>query len=63
MVKDNNKPFVMSFELEKETPGTYRYKEMEGEPGVPPVLATIYVKKWALGSPAPEKLTVTLAVE
>lgn len=58
----SNKPFEMTFELEKETPGTFRYKEVTEEAGTPPVLQSIYVKKWVLGSTPPEKLTLTLTV-
>ena len=55
----------IEFTLEKETPGTIRYKETvdEASPFDGPVIGTLYVKKYAaakLGNP--EKLTVTLKV-
>lgn len=59
----DNKPFEMTFELEKETKNTYRYAEMVGDEGKPPLIGTIYVQKWALGTSAPERLAVTLTIE
>ncbi len=47
------------FSLEKETKNTYRYQEEPPE-GQPPVVGALYVQKWALGSPAPETLKVTI---
>lgn len=47
-----------TFVIEKETPGTFRYQEaFEGEVKA---IGTLYVKKWALGTPVPERLKVTV---
>lgn len=35
------------FALEKETKGTFRFKE-QPESGQPPVVGTLYVQKWAV---------------
>ncbi len=53
----------MVFGLERETKNTYRYNELATDDGTPPVIGTIYVQKWALGTKAPEKLSVTLQAE
>lgn len=50
---------TISFKKEKTTPGTVRYQEVPEE-GQPPVVKTLYVQKWALGSEVPENLTVTI---
>ena len=48
------------FTLEKETKNTYRYQaELEGKP---PAVTTIYVQKWALGSPPPTRIKVTVEI-
>ena len=44
--------------LGKTTKGTYVYEE-EGE-GQPPVLRTLYIQKWALGSDPPKEIQVTI---
>ena len=51
------------FELEKETPGTYRYKELI-TPGEPPAIGTVYIKKYLMpdGS-APNQITVTVTID
>lgn len=48
-----------TYVVDKETPGTIRYRveEIEGEPN--PV-TTIYIRKWGLGSPPPERIRVTV---
>jgi len=46
------------FVLERETKNTMRYQE-ESE-GKPPVVGTLYVQRWALGSPVPARLEVTI---
>jgi len=51
--------FIAKFKMEKETKGTYRYQE-ETENGQPPKIGTLYIRKWALGSPIPQNLTVTV---
>lgn len=50
----------LQFAKEKETPNTIRYKEQVGEES-PPVLGTLYVQKWWLGTSAPKELTVTIS--
>ncbi len=51
---------MLEFAIEKETKNTVRYEEKTG--GQPPAVGTIYVQKWALGTPAPATLRVTLEV-
>jgi len=46
-------------ELEKSTKNTYRYKEEEKE-DLPPILRTLYIQKWAVGSKPPQKLKITI---
>ncbi len=60
---NGNKAFAMVFGLERETKNTYRYNELPTDDGTPPVVGTIYVQKWALGTKAPEKLSVTLQAQ
>nr|MDO8045863.1 hypothetical protein [Candidatus Baldrarchaeota archaeon] len=52
----NSKTIVLN--KEKETKNTIRYRE-ETE-GQPPIVQTIYIQKWFAGSPAPEKIKVTI---
>jgi len=52
------KEFTATFVKEKETKRTFRY--MEETEGQPPRIGTLYVQQWALGSPAPERLRVTV---
>jgi hypothetical protein len=47
----------IEFSFEKETPGTYRFKENAEGPDV--VVGTLYVKKSAMSDP-PKTLTVTI---
>lgn len=48
----------ITFTLEKETKNTYRYQEeLSGEP---PAIGTLYVQKWVLGQPAPQRIRLTL---
>jgi len=49
---------TLTFAMEKETKNTIRYQEETD--GKPPVVGTLYVQRWALGSPVPRKLTVTV---
>lgn len=44
---------------EKETPGTWRYKETADEI----TIGTLYIKKRALAPPIPEEITVTIEAE
>jgi len=49
---------TLTFNLEKETKGTWRYAEVAEGPD--PVVGTLYVKKSALTGDAPKVLTVTI---
>jgi len=49
---------VRTFTIEKETKNTVKYSE--DQDGEPPVVGTLYVQKWAAGSPPPAKLSVTI---
>ena len=49
---------TITLSREKETKNTIRYRE-ETE-GQPPIVQTIYIQKWFAGSPAPEKIKVTI---
>ena len=51
---------VISMELERETKGTYRYKEVEDKGGMPPVIRTVYIAKWSMDGKAPQEIKVTL---
>ena len=48
----------VKFELEKETKGTFRFKETGEKEDYK--IGTLYVKKTAFQGTAPDKLTVTL---
>ena len=49
---------TITLSKEKETKNTIRYtEETEGQP---PILRTIYIQKWFAGSPAPERIKVTI---
>lgn len=50
--------YRLTFTLEKETKGTYRYAEVADGPN--PVVGTLYIKKSALTGDAPSTLTVTI---
>ena len=50
---------VVKFRIEKETKGTVKYDEVI-EPGKPPVIGVLYVKKYALPSPYPKEVVATL---
>ena len=56
MTKD--KPFTATFKLEKETKNTVRYAE-EAE-GRRPVVGTVYIDKYELGQPYPQRIRVTI---
>lgn len=47
-----------TFELERETKRTYRYREVQE--GDPEAVGSLYVQKWATGSPPPKRITATL---
>jgi hypothetical protein len=44
--------------LGKTTKGTYVYEEEVGDQ--PPVLRSLYIQKWALGSDPPKEIQVTI---
>jgi len=50
------RPIVLT--LEKETKGTYRYKEELS--GQPEVIGIQYIRKWAVGTPPPQKIQLTI---
>jgi len=47
----------VEMEIEKETPGTYRYREIAR--GKPPAIKTLYVQKWAFEKP-PKRIRVRI---
>ncbi len=49
---------VLTFTLERETKNTIRYQEQTS--GQAPAIGTLYIQKWAVGTPAPQTLTVTV---
>ena len=51
----------VEMEIEKETPGTYRYKETAT--GKPPVQKTLYGQKWAVGEKPPKRIKVSVRGE
>jgi hypothetical protein len=57
MATKSSTEFNLVFDLEKETPGTFRYRERTDDS---PVVGTLYVKKAALPNGAPKALTVTV---
>ena len=56
MAKNGTTKIVL--EREKETPGTVRYRE-QTEEGQPPILGTLYIKKWFAGSCETVEVTIT----
>lgn len=52
-------PFTIELDIEKETDNTHRYKEVTGK-GNPPKVRTLYIQKWVLGDPAPQRIRVTI---
>lgn len=46
------------FEYERSTKGAHRYQEKAE--ATEPIVGTLYVRKWAVGNDAPEKLTVVI---
>lgn len=54
----------LSFKMDKETKGTYRYAEQGIEPGGRGVIGSIYLNKSLFnGSAAPQEITVTVAAK
>ena len=49
---------TLAFATERETKNTVRFQEEAN--GKPPVIGTLYVQRWALGEPLPQRLTVTI---
>ena len=49
---------TIKFTLERETKNTVRY--MEDSEGKPPIVGTIYLQKWALGTTPPKALKVVV---
>ena len=50
-----------TLKLERETKNTYRYQEeLKGKP---PIIGTLYLQKWALGSPPPQRIRVIVETE
>jgi len=56
---DEKSAVSLSFTKEKETKNTVRYQEAPEE-GRPPIIGTLYVQKWFLGTASPKTLTLTL---
>ena len=49
---------TLVFVMERETKNTVRFQEeVDGKPSV---VGTLYVQRWALGQPVPQRLTVTI---
>ena len=49
---------TLGFVIDRETKNTVRFQE-EAD-GKPPVVGTLYVQRWALGEPVPQRLAVTI---
>ena len=49
---------TLVFVTERETKNTVRFQEEAN--GKPSVIGTLYVQRWALGQPLPQRLTVTI---
>ena len=49
---------TLVFVTERETKNTVRFQEETN--GKPPAVGTLYVQRWALGEPLPQRLTVTI---
>jgi len=56
---EQRKKFETVLTLEKQTKGTYRYRE---DPEHPPIVGYIYLKKWVLGPQPPRKIKITFEV-
>lgn len=55
-----SKPFIdVTLVVGKETKNTYRYDE-EPQAGQPPKVGTQYIQKWALPSPPPQRIKLTV---
>lgn len=49
------------FEFERSTKGTHRYQEVAET--TEPVIGTLYVRKWAVGQRAPQRIVLTIQEE
>ena len=49
---------TLVFVTERETKNTVRFQEEATDK--PPVIGTLYVQRWALDEPLPQRLTVTI---
>lgn len=47
-----------TFELERETKRTHRYREVQE--GEPEAVGSLYVQKWVTGNPPPKKIKAML---
>jgi hypothetical protein len=56
---EERRKITIEFAFERATKNTVRYQEVV-EPGYPPKVGTLYIQKWAVGSKAPARLTVTI---
>ena len=57
------KSLVLDFTMERETKGTWRYKEDEAEGGVRPAIGTLYVTKAALAKLGGNVKHLTVTIE
>ena len=53
------KNHIVMFAKEKDTKNTVKFTEVPAE-GQPPVIGTLYVQKWAVGSAESVKVTVEI---
>lgn len=62
-----NQKLVLNFAMEKETPGTIRYQEVDGDgnpsKGAAVKVGTLYIKKATLGSDIPQRLEVQIIAQ
>ena len=49
---------TLVFATERQTKNTVQFQEEAN--GKPAVIGTLYVQRWALGEPLPQRLTVTI---
>ena len=54
-----------TFSIEKETKNTIKYQEepTADGPALPPAIGTIYIQKWAAGSPPPQSIVVCVEAD
>lgn len=58
--QDEKDTRILVLNLEKETKGTFRYEE-ETEDKSPPVIGSLYLKKWFTGKNPPRQYTVSIS--